>query len=299
MYASNPALLFVILSHWPTAAGNLSQRLALTAIVVNNTSTNKKTIIFFLFFDSESISVIAGSEGTRRSIHSELLMKSSLLPSNLSAKKPTTFTVSCCCVQNYLLHVQLEIRLRLLMAWWEKTEYWLTSLLRKSKIAWLHDEQTHQLLFCCISDKVAAQRCPQNSGTCSIKPPPETTGVNKSTSTELSKIITLKRCKVETVHCDSLRKKHCWYMFWLASQAKIKTCLKFSGSLPLGTCRNALNFWEEFQAKRTEWHDVRLNEVRPYKSYLMMPSEFDCHHLVGAIITLKACLPVKHRNLLK
>lgn len=30
-----------------------------------------------------------------------------------------------------------------------------------------------------------------------------------------------------------------------------------------------------------------------------MPSEFDCHHLVGAFITLKACLPVKHLNLLE
>lgn len=65
---------------------------------------------------------------------------------------------------------------------------------------------------------------------------------------------------------------------WLATQARIKTSLKLCGTL--STRLTASNFSKEFQAKWAERHYVRLGEVWLYKTDSVMPSDFDCRHLV-------------------
>lgn len=66
--------------------------------------------------------------------------------------KVTDFTVSCCFVENYSCCVQHEIRLQFQLF---LIEFFIKIM---QILSWLCCNKIHQLLFCCISDKVAACR---------------------------------------------------------------------------------------------------------------------------------------------
>lgn len=73
---------------------------------------------------------------------------------NLSKKQSINITnqLHCALLVWKNCHVQYKIRLRLLMAWWKKTDYLLTSSWKQCEFVWLWCKHIHQMLLCCNSD---------------------------------------------------------------------------------------------------------------------------------------------------
>lgn len=109
--------------YWEEITGSamyLSQRLALTAII----STNN------IIFCSGSVLNIAGAATASWSCKAEKLHVTGCTPPNHSATLPTTLTVPCCCFQNYLCHVQLEITIAhgMMMEEWSLTDFYIKTM---------------------------------------------------------------------------------------------------------------------------------------------------------------------------